>query len=75
MKTPDLDKWAIHVRRMRDLDNRKPDKIANMINLIFDDNRIWDGTFWRSNIMSTKKLRDQYDKIAIQINNSMKKAG
>lgn len=68
IKKPDFNKWAIHIKRMREIDKRTPEMIGNMISYIFDNNPHFDGTFWRSNIKSTEKLRIQYDAIALQIN-------
>ena len=67
IKRPDMIKWAVHIKRMREVDKRSIEAITNMISIIFDKNQYFDGTFWRSNIMSTEKLRKQYDTIAIQI--------
>jgi len=67
IKKPNLSKWADSIRLMRERDGRDILAIKNMILMIFDKNQYFDGTFWRSNIMSTEKLRKQYDTIAIQI--------
>jgi len=67
MKKPNLSKWADSVRLMRERDNREIKAIENMIMMIFDDNPWFDGTFWRSNIKSTDKLRAQFDTIYLQI--------
>lgn len=67
IKEPDMFKWAVHIKRMIDIDKRTIEQITNMIGMIFDNNQYFDGTFWRSNILSTEKLRKQYDTIAIQI--------
>ncbi|MFZ2967935.1 MAG: hypothetical protein WA080_02635 [Sulfuricurvum sp.] len=74
IKRPDMIKWAIHIKRMREIDKRSIEAISNMISMIFDKNQYFDGTFWRSNILSTEKLRKQYDTIAIQIKSGRRAA-
>lgn len=74
IKRPDMIKWAVHIKRMREIDKRSYEAISNMISMIFDKNQFFDGTFWRSNILSTEKLRKQYDTIAIQIKSGRKSA-
>lgn len=74
IKRPDIIKWAVHIKRMREIDKRSVEAINNMISMIFDKNQYFDGTFWRSNILSTEKLRKQYDTIAIQIKSGRKSA-
>lgn len=74
MKEPNYKNWAEHVRLMRERDGRTHQGIKNMINMIFDDGGVYDGTFWRSNIRSTEKLRKQYDQIALQVNLAYRKA-
>lgn len=74
IKRPDMIKWAVHIKRMREIDKRSLEAISNMISMIFDKNQYFDGTFWRSNIQSTEKLRKQYDTIAIQIKSGRRAA-
>lgn len=50
-----LANWAIPVDRMLRLDHRTPDGIRAVIDFATTDD------FWHSNILSTGKLRDQYD--------------
>ena len=66
-KKSNLEQWADDARKMRVVDGRESKKIRNMIDLIFDENPWFDGTFWRGNIQSIAKLRKQYDTIADQI--------
>jgi len=73
IKKPNLENWANEVRLMCDRDGRTHEGIHNMINMIFDDGGIYDGSFWRTNIMSIKKLRQQYDKVMVQISLAYKK--
>lgn len=74
IKKPDMIKWAVHIKRMREVDQRTVEGITNMIGMIFDNNQYFDGTFWRSNVLSTEKLRKQYDTIAVQIKSRQGKA-
>ena len=51
--------WTDAARRMIDLDNREPDKAANLIR--------WSqaNTFWRKNILSMPTFRDKYDQLRL----------
>lgn len=60
-KHPNLQAWAKHVDYMIRLDNRKPTEIAKVIDWCQAD------SFWQNNILSTKKLRDQYDQLALKM--------
>ena len=51
-------KWADHIRLMIERDKRTPKQIHNMIDWCQADD------FWRQNILSTAKLRKQYDTMA-----------
>lgn len=51
-------KWADSIRLMIERDNRSPKQIKNMIDWCQADE------FWQQNILSTAKLRKQYDKMA-----------
>lgn len=65
-KKPDLQKWCTHIDRMIRLDKRKPDQIKSVIEFCQKDE------FWKVNILSTEKLRKQYDKLLVKMNsNSM----
>lgn len=55
-------KWADNIRLMIQLDNRSPQKIKNMIDWCQADD------FWKQNILSTAKLRKQYDTMAPKAN-------
>ena len=65
-KQPNLQKWANTVRLMMERDNRTEKQIKYLIN--------WSQThhFWKSNILSTDKLRDKFDQLAIQCKNEHK---
>ena len=47
--------WADHIRLMIERDNRTAEQIKNMIDWCQNDE------FWKQNILSTAKLRKQYD--------------
>ena len=51
-------KWADYIRLMIERDKRTPKQIRNMIDWCQADG------FWRQNILSTAKLRKQYDTMA-----------
>lgn len=60
-KKPNLYDWAVHIDYMIRLDKRKPQKIYEIIKWCQQDN------FWHKNILSTEKLRKQYDKLVINM--------
>ena len=66
-KEPHWDEWANNIRLLREQDGKSLKAIRNLIDMIFEENEIYDGSFWRANIRSTAKLRKQYDFIAQQI--------
>ena len=47
--------WADHIRLMIERDNRTAEQIKNMIDWCQNNE------FWKQNILSTAKLRKQYD--------------
>lgn len=63
-KEPNIQAWAKHIDYMIRLDNRKPTEIAKVIDWCQAD------SFWQSNILSTKKLRDKYDQLILKMSNS-----
>ncbi|MFW9970265.1 MAG: hypothetical protein ACFFDF_08705 [Candidatus Odinarchaeota archaeon] len=67
-KVPNTDKkindWAKHINYMIRLDNRNPEEIKEMIKFCQTD------SFWMTNILSTKKLREQYDKLYLLMQNN-----
>lgn len=56
-KRPNLQGWAGHVDKMLRLDGRKPDEVRKMIEFTQGHK------FWRKNIRSTEKLRDQFSQL------------
>ncbi len=58
-KKPNFDKWAKHIDYMIRLDGRDPPKIKEIIDWSQAD------SFWFKNILSTKKLRKQFDKLLL----------
>lgn len=59
-KKPDLQKWAVHIGRMIRIDKRAVEEIEKIIRWSQQDN------FWQNNILSTEKLRRQYDQLALK---------
>jgi len=58
---PDLQKWAYEIDKMIRLDKRNPKKIEEVIQWCQADD------FWQNNILSTKKLRNQYDQLILKM--------
>lgn len=56
-----LDSWANNIRLMVEADNRKENDIEKVIEWCQSDN------FWKSNILSVKKLREKYDTLFLQM--------
>ena len=71
-KEPNWDDWANEIRLLREVDGKSLKAIRNLIDMIFKDNGVYDGSFWRQNIRSTAKLRKQYDQIAYQVSLAFK---
>lgn len=59
-KEPDLNEWGIEVDRMIKIDKRDPSQIRKLIDWAMQD------SFWRGNILSTHKLREQFDTLVIR---------
>lgn len=56
-----IQKWAKHVQRMREIDGHTHDEIQAVITWCQGD------SFWRSNILSTEKLREQWEKLTAKM--------
>lgn len=63
MKHPNLDSWANDVRLMVEQDNRTLTQIADVFLWANRDD------FWKSNILSTSKLRKQFDSLTAKMRN------
>jgi len=59
-KQPNIQSWAVHVDRMIRLDKRSPEEIEKVIRWCQQD------SFWQNNILSTEKLRRQYDQLCMK---------
>lgn len=68
-KKPDLQKWAVHIEYMIRLDKRKPHIIAKVIKWCRADD------FWQINILSTEKLRKQFDQLQMKMEMDNAKRG
>ena len=64
-REPNLQKWALHISRMIRLDNRSPERIERVIRWCQADRipRGPNGFCWAVNILSTEKLRPQFDQL------------
>lgn len=60
-KTPNFNEWSNSIRLMIDTDKRDPAKIAQVIEWCQQDE------FWQNNILSTKKLRKQFDQLVMRM--------
>ncbi len=58
-KKPNLQRWAVHINRMIRLDNRKVERITEVIRWCQRDD------FWQDNVLMTDKLRKQFDKLEL----------
>ena len=59
-KKPNLQTWAAHIDRMIRLDRRRPERIRAVISWCQQDD------FWQNNILSTDKLRKQFDQLELK---------
>lgn len=60
-RAPNIQAWARHVDRMIRLDKRTPDEIEKVIRWSQAD------LFWQNNILSTEKLRKQFDALWLKM--------
>jgi len=60
-KRPNLQSWAKHIDLMIRVDKRSPEEIEEVIRWCQND------SFWQANILSTKKLREKFDQLAIKM--------
>jgi hypothetical protein len=68
-KQPNLQSWAKHVNYMLRLDKREEKAIAEVMEWAQSD------PFWQNNILSTEKLRKQYDRLRMVMETEDKKNG
>ena len=62
-KSPDLQSWSKHIDLMIRVDGRLVAEIENIIKLCQQD------VFWQNNILSTDKLRKQFDQLKLKLLN------
>ena len=60
-KRPNLQSWAKHIDLMLRVDKRTPEEVEEVIRWCQKD------SFWQANILSTKKLREKFDQLAIKM--------
>lgn len=65
-KKPNFTNWAKHIDLMLRVDNRNVEDIKAVITWSQNDD------FWKSNIRSTKKLREKFETLFLQMNNKSK---
>lgn len=59
-KRPNIQMWANHVDKLLRIDKRSKEEIENVIDYCQAD------SFWQSNILSTKKLREKFQTLYLQ---------
>ena len=70
VKKPNIDNWAADIEKINRLDGRSYDDIEKVIRWVKTP-----GNFWFANIMSGKKLRQQFSRLFIEINRQQKRVG
>jgi hypothetical protein len=60
-KKPDVQEWSKHIDLMIEKDKRSPERIRQIIRWCQQD------PFWQDNILSTKKLREQFDQLELKM--------
>ena len=65
-KTPDIQKWAVHIDRLIRIDKCTADEIEKVIRWSQSDK------FWKTNILSTEKLRKQFPQLWAKSGNTIK---
>ncbi len=68
-KEPNLQSWAKHVDLMIRIDKREPESIKRVIAWCQSDGPSGDWNGWQNNILSTAKLRKQFDRLEMQSDN------
>jgi hypothetical protein len=67
----DLQEWAAHVDRLHRIDERDFADIAKVIEWLHDPAGGRNAAFWRGNVLSTKSLRKQFQRLLVQMNGYM----
>lgn len=62
----DIDKWTVHMDRLLRLDERSFDEVQAVIHWCQNDD------FWKANILSTKKLREKFTTLKLQMDRQNK---
>ena len=65
-KEPNLYKWAEDIDKLIRLDNRSVEEIEDVIDFVTEDE------FWKTNILSTSKLRKQFPQVYLRAINTNK---
>jgi len=63
---PNFQMWAKNIDMMLRVDKRNVEDIRKIINFSQHD------SFWKSNILSTTKLREKFDQLILKVNNTVK---
>lgn len=66
-RKPNYQGWADELRKMVELDGRTEQQVQGMIDWSQSDD------FWKTNILSAKKLREKYDQMKVTANANYKK--
>ncbi len=67
IKKPNIKKWSLTIDRMIRIDKKDPEKIKEVIEWVLADE------FWRINILSADKLRKQFDRLELQMDQKASK--
>ena len=74
-RQPNLQTWAKHIDYMLRLDHRDPEEVREVIKWTQSDNQPDERGFcWAVNVLSTEKLRQQYDQLCMRMK-SAKRTG
>jgi phage replication O-like protein O len=68
-KKPNLQNWSKHIDRMIRLDKRTPERIEAVIRWCQAD------PFWQTNILSSEKLRTQFDQLEMKVREPYGRSG
>ncbi len=62
-KEPDIQKWGESIDLLLRLDERAPQEIEDVIDFVLND------SFWKNNILSTRKLREKFSQLFLRMKN------